>query len=140
MRKKTKKRRQSHGNAWHWKQTDCWYFTMPRTKKRVALFDEQGQRVRGRAGETGDDLAVGPRAHLFRGGLEHGLAEGHLAVAGDHDLAALAYREDGRAVQGQIFGNGHGYPIWGMGARASSTRERVGADWRGAGEAGTRSI
>ena len=27
MGKKTKKRRHSHGSAWLWKQTDCWYYT-----------------------------------------------------------------------------------------------------------------
>ena len=37
-----------HGSAWHWKQTDCWYYTVPGTKKRMPLFDENGQRVRGR--------------------------------------------------------------------------------------------
>ena len=39
MGKKTKKRRQSHGSAWLWKQTDCWYYTQPGTRKRVALFE-----------------------------------------------------------------------------------------------------
>lgn len=48
MGKKRKKRRQRHGSAWHWKQTDCWYFTVPGTKKRVPLFDEEGQRIRGK--------------------------------------------------------------------------------------------
>ena len=27
-----KTRRQSHGSAWHWKQTDSWYYTLPGTK------------------------------------------------------------------------------------------------------------
>ncbi|HEX4131534.1 MAG TPA: tyrosine-type recombinase/integrase [Pirellulales bacterium] len=36
-----------HGSAWHWKQTDCWYYTLPGTKKRVPLFDEAGERIRG---------------------------------------------------------------------------------------------
>ena len=44
-RKKT--RRQPHGSAWHWKQTDCWYFTPPGSKGRQPLFDEQGRRIRG---------------------------------------------------------------------------------------------
>lgn len=48
MGRKAKVRRQSHGSAWHWKQTDCWYYTLPGTKRRVALFDEQGVRIRGR--------------------------------------------------------------------------------------------
>ena len=48
MRRKRKQRRQPHGSAWHWKQTDSWYFTQPGAKKRVALFDEDGQRIRGK--------------------------------------------------------------------------------------------
>src|SRR4051812_17948822 len=44
-RKKT--RRQAHGSAWHWKQTDCWYYTPPGSKGRQPLFDEHGQRIRG---------------------------------------------------------------------------------------------
>jgi integrase len=40
-------RRRQHGSAWHWKQTDCWYYTIPGTKTRVALFDEAGERIRG---------------------------------------------------------------------------------------------
>ena len=44
MGRKAKQRRQSHGSAWHWIQTDCWYYTLPCTKKRVANFDEQGER------------------------------------------------------------------------------------------------
>lgn len=43
-----KTRRQQHGSAWHWKQTDCWYYTMPGTKSRVSLFDEAGERIRGK--------------------------------------------------------------------------------------------
>src|SRR5579863_10081220 len=41
-------RRQSHGSAWHWKQTDSWYYTLSGTKKRIPLFDEDGVRIRGR--------------------------------------------------------------------------------------------
>ncbi len=48
MARKRKQRRQQHGSAWHWKQTDCWYFTEPGTRKRIALFDEDGQRIRGK--------------------------------------------------------------------------------------------
>ena len=42
-----KHRRQPHGSAWHWRQTDCWYYTPPGTKKRAPLFDEDGRRIRG---------------------------------------------------------------------------------------------
>lgn len=41
------KRRQSRGSAWHWSQTDSWYFTPPGTKRRVPLTDENGRRIRG---------------------------------------------------------------------------------------------
>jgi integrase len=43
-----RKRRQSHGSAWHWKQTDCWYYTLPGSKRRMPLFDDKGQRIRGK--------------------------------------------------------------------------------------------
>jgi hypothetical protein len=58
MGRKRKTRRQSHGSAWHWKQTDCWYYTLPGTKKRVALFDEDGQRIRGKANKEAAEIAL----------------------------------------------------------------------------------
>lgn len=48
MARNRKQRRQQHGSAWHWKQTDAWYYTEPGTKKRVPLFDEKGERIRGK--------------------------------------------------------------------------------------------
>ena len=48
MGRTKKQRRNSHGSAWHWQQTDCWYYTLPGTKRRVSLFDEQGERIRGK--------------------------------------------------------------------------------------------
>jgi len=53
-----RKRRQSHGSAWHWQQTDCWYCTLPRTKERVGLFDENGQRIRGKDNKEAAELAL----------------------------------------------------------------------------------
>ena len=50
-----KRRRRPHGSAWHWRQTDCWYYTMPGTTKRVPLFDENGERIRGK--DKGEDAA-----------------------------------------------------------------------------------
>jgi len=47
MARKRKNRRQQHGSAWHWKQIDCWYYTEPGSKKQIALFGEEGQRIRG---------------------------------------------------------------------------------------------
>ncbi len=51
-------RRQSHGSAWHWKQTDSWYYTLPGTKRRVPLLDETGKRIRGKANKTAAELAL----------------------------------------------------------------------------------
>ena len=48
MGRKRKRRRQPHGAAWHWRQTDCWYCTVPGTKERVPLFHETGKRIRGK--------------------------------------------------------------------------------------------
>lgn len=53
-----KSRRQSHGSAWHWKQTDCWYYTLPGTKRRVPLFDEEGNRIRGLENKQAARLAL----------------------------------------------------------------------------------
>jgi len=58
MGRKRKQRRQPHGSAWHWKQTGCWYYTMPGTKKRVPLFDEDGQRIRGESNKEAAELAL----------------------------------------------------------------------------------
>ena len=55
-RKKT--RRQPHGSAWHWQQTDCWYYTPPGTKKRVPLRDLDGRRVRGPDNKQAAQLAL----------------------------------------------------------------------------------
>ena len=48
MGRSRKQRRQPHGSAWYWQQTNCWYYTLPGTKRRMALFDEQGERIRGK--------------------------------------------------------------------------------------------
>lgn len=58
MARNRKKRRQQHGSAWHWRQTDCWYYTEPGTKKRVALFDENGERIRGKDNKEAAALAL----------------------------------------------------------------------------------
>lgn len=42
-----KQRRAAHGSAWYWKQTGCWYYTLPGTKRRVSLFSDDGERIRG---------------------------------------------------------------------------------------------
>ncbi len=53
-----KTRRGSHGSAWHWKQTDAWYYTLPGTKRRVALFDDDGQRIKGIESKKTAELAL----------------------------------------------------------------------------------
>jgi integrase len=58
MGRNRKQRRQQHGSAWHWKQTDCWYYTAPGTKKRMPLFDENGQRIRGKSNQEAAETAL----------------------------------------------------------------------------------
>ena len=58
MGRNRKQRRQSHGSAWRWEQTDCWYYTLPGTKKRMALFDEDDRRIRGRENQEAAELAL----------------------------------------------------------------------------------
>ena len=55
---KKRKRRQSQGLAWHWKQTNAWYYSLPGTKKRVPLFDEDGQRIKGQENRKGAQMAL----------------------------------------------------------------------------------
>ena len=54
--KKRGSRRRSHGSAWHWKQTDGWYYTLPGTKRRRPLVDENGKRVRGKENKQAAEL------------------------------------------------------------------------------------
>ena len=58
MGRNRKQRRQQHGSAWHWKQTDGWYYTLPGTKKRMPLFDEKGQRIRGKGNQEAAEAAL----------------------------------------------------------------------------------
>jgi len=57
MRRK-KTRRQSQGSAWHWKQTNTWYYTHPESKKRVPLFDEDGNRIKGKENKKTAEIAL----------------------------------------------------------------------------------
>ena len=61
-----KARRQQHGSAWHWKQTDTWYYTLPGCKKRVPLFDDDGNRLKGLENKKAAQLALA-RVRLGRG-------------------------------------------------------------------------
>lgn len=58
MPRKKKTRRQGHGTAWHWAQTDCWYYTPPGTRKREPLFDDHGERIRGKENKKKAQLAL----------------------------------------------------------------------------------
>ncbi len=58
MTNKASKRRRARHSAWHWKQTDCWYYTPPATSQRVPLLDEAGQRIRGLNNRQAAELAM----------------------------------------------------------------------------------
>lgn len=90
MTRNGKGRRQQHGSAWHWKQTNCWYYTEPGTKKRIALFDEQGERIRG---QQNKDVA---RLALARVQLATELAPPPVVSSGDWTVAKVCevYLED----------------------------------------------
>ena len=53
-----KQRRRARGSAWHWRQTDSWYYTPPSTKRRVPLLDEDGKRIRGKENRQAAELAL----------------------------------------------------------------------------------
>lgn len=57
-RQARRQRRQQHGSAWHWKQTNSWYYTPPSTKRRVPLFDDEGRRIRGVENKQAAQLAL----------------------------------------------------------------------------------
>jgi integrase len=58
MGRRRKQRRRAHGSAWLWKQTNCWYYTPAGSKRRVPLFDEHGQRIRGQENEAAAEWAL----------------------------------------------------------------------------------
>jgi hypothetical protein len=65
------------------KQTDCWYYTAPGTNKRVALFDEQGQRIRGKKNKEVAELALAKEKLAWETGNTNALpAGGQWLVAG----------------------------------------------------------
>ncbi|WP_425619171.1 tyrosine-type recombinase/integrase [Anatilimnocola sp. NA78] len=51
-------RRRAPGSAWHWQQTDAWYFTPPGTKRRVSLLDSSGKRIKGKSNKQAAELAL----------------------------------------------------------------------------------
>lgn len=52
------RRRRAPGSAWHWAQTDAWYYTSPGSKRRVALFDSAGKRIKGKSNKQAANLAL----------------------------------------------------------------------------------
>ena len=64
---------------------------------------EQRERVGGRAGEAGENPVVVEPPDLPRALLDDGLAEGHLAVAGQHGAVAVADGKNCRAVKHRDF-------------------------------------
>ncbi|HEV7222110.1 MAG TPA: hypothetical protein VGN42_05370, partial [Pirellulales bacterium] len=75
MGRRRKERRQAHGSAWHWKQTDCWYYTPTGSKRRVALFDEHGERIRGKQNQPAAEQALA-RAKLADAAQAEGRSPG----------------------------------------------------------------
>ena len=71
---------------------------------------EEREGVRRRAGEAGHHAAVVQLAHLARGGLHHGLADGDLAVPRDGDGAAMAHRHHGGGAEHR-HSLAHGAPL-----------------------------
>ncbi len=68
-----RKRRQNHGSAWHWKQTDAWYYTLPGSKRRIPLYDDEGKRIKGAENKKQAALALS-----------------RIRIAGDGDVASVA--------------------------------------------------
>jgi hypothetical protein len=56
---------------------------------------EEGERIRGSAGEAGKDAVLVESAHLASVRLHDRVAERDLAVAAHHDQVAAPYRADG---------------------------------------------
>jgi len=52
------RRRRPRGSAWHWRQTDAWYYTPLGAKRRVPLVDEEGKPIRGKENRQAAELAL----------------------------------------------------------------------------------
>ena len=100
--------------------------TFLKTKLTVILLKlllqalEQGERVRSGTSETADDIAFAKRADFLCIGLHNGVAHRDLSVSRDDNLAALAHREDRRAVP--CDGVAHDRD---MGARGGNVQEAI---------------
>ena len=68
-----RKRRENRGSAWHWNQTNAWHYTLPGSKRRIPLYDDDGRRIkRGRKQEASR------------------LALSRIRIADDGDVAAVS--------------------------------------------------
>ena len=70
MGRNRKQRRGQHGAPWHWKQTDCWYYTPSGTKKRAPLFDKDGQHIRGKDNREAAETALAKVKVAAAGGAD----------------------------------------------------------------------
>ncbi len=59
---------------------------------------QQRERIGAAAGKPRDHLSLGQTANLHGVGLEHGIAQAHLAVAADGHDTAMAHAEDRRSA------------------------------------------
>ena len=126
MARKRKQRRQQHGSAWHWKQTDCWYYTEPGTKKRMPLVDDSAEfrapfDAAGIAAERVFYFGESVLLPAYRGrGIGHAFfdrREFHARALGRFDLTAFCAVDrdptDARRPVGHrdndAFWNGRGY-------------------------------
>ena len=97
MGRRRKQRRQAHGSAWHWKQTDCWYYTPQGSKRRVGLFDEQGQRIRGKQNQPAAEQALA-RAKLADAAQSGGAAASEAWLVAKVCSEYIQYCERGLAA------------------------------------------
>ena len=74
MPRRPRNRRQAHGSAWLWKQTNSWYRTLPGTKRREPLFDDEGRRIRGQQNREAAERALA-KARLADSQADGGVAE-----------------------------------------------------------------
>ena len=99
------RQRRPRGSAWYWRQTDCWYYTPPGTKRRVPLVDEDGKRIRGKDNRQAAELGL---ARVKVAGGWRPSAEP--AVEGEWSVAKVCsqyIQYCQRGVQGGTISEGH---------------------------------
>src|SRR5580693_6131647 len=110
--RKKRTRRQSHGSAWHWKQTDAWYYTLPGAKKRIPLLDEDGRRIRGLENKKAAQLALA-----------------RVKLAGDVQLPAESTQEQGEWLVARVCSEYLQYCERGFANGAISAGHRENSKW-----------